>query len=86
MNLIYSEKQLLKEVRYLRITSSPNIRERYKLPSGKFQKLSEIELRAQIQNSLAPTPNEVHDLDELFLSLQDCLKFLLYIFNISLVY
>ena len=69
------EKQIMLEIRYLRITTCPNIRERFKLPSGKFQKLSQEELKAQIVNSLKPKPSEKNDLDQLFANLEECLKF-----------
>ena len=69
------EKQIMLEIRYLRITTCPNIRERFKLPSGKFQKLSQEELKAQIVNSLKPKPSEKNDLDQLFANLEGCLKF-----------
>lgn len=41
--------QILNEIWYLRATIAPNIRERFKLPSGKFQKLSLAEMKNQIK-------------------------------------
>ena len=41
--------QILNEIWYLRATIAPNIRERFKLPSGKFQKLSLADMKNQIK-------------------------------------
>ena len=65
-----SEKELILEVRYLRATIAPNIRERFKLPTGKFQKLTESELKVQIKNVLRPTIGNMEDLDNLFMNIE----------------
>lgn len=82
------KQEILNEVTYLRATVAPNIREKYKLLSGKFQKLSIDKLKAQICNVLCPTSKCVNNLDDLLLNLEVCikifyfyLKLVLFIFN-----
>ena len=65
------EPQLLLEVRYLRSTIAPNIRERVKVDK-KFRKLSMAELKSEILKVIKPE-SDVTSLDSLFLSLfPDC--------------
>ena len=62
-----SEAQLVLEVRYLRATIAPNIRERVKVDK-KFRKLSKSELINEILKLIKPE-SDVKSLDSLFLSL-----------------
>ena len=67
----FSEPQLLLEVRYLRSTIAPNIRERVKVDK-KFRKLCQAELKSEILKVIKPE-SDVTSLDSLFLSLfPDC--------------
>ena len=60
------ESQLLNEVRYLRQTVAPNIREKRKV-DGKFVKYSKEELISQIQNVLKPETEVDENVDSLLL-------------------
>ena len=62
-----SEKELLSEVRYLRQTVAPNIREKRKIGS-KFVRFSLEELKNQILNVLKPENEYVEDIDQLLLT------------------
>ena len=69
-----TEKDILKEVRYIRATVNPNIRERYKMTNGKFCKLSKAELIQQVRMSISPSvgSGSKKDLSHLFNDLQGC--------------
>ena len=62
-----NEKQLLSEVRYLRATVAPNIREKRK-EGNKFVKFSKEQLIFQIRNSIKPMSDGVHDVEGLLSS------------------
>ena len=84
-----TEKDILKEVRYIRATVNPNIRERYKMTNGKFCKLSKAELIQQVRMSISPSvgSGSKKDLSHLFNDLQGCkidLKILLVILKFNL--
>ena len=57
--------QLLLEVRYLRATVAPNIREKRMLENGKFQTFSKAELLSQIKNALNPENDLISDVSTL---------------------
>ena len=61
-----TEKELLSEVRYLRQTLAPNIREKRKVGT-KFVKFSIEELKNQILNVLRPENDFIEDVDKLLL-------------------
>ena len=77
-----TEKQLILEIRYLRITVAPNIRERRKLRSGKFERMAIDELKNQIVNVLNPPVGNMKDLNNLFKNIEGCNK----IINIFISY
>ena len=58
------DKQILSEVRYLRSTVAPNIREKRKV-EGKFVNYTKLELIAQIKNVLKPENDVESDVDKL---------------------
>ena len=60
-----NESQLLSEVRYLRVTVSPNIREKRKTADGKFQIFTKEELKNQIKNTIQPIDDTSSDLSTL---------------------
>ena len=62
-----TEAQLISEVRYLRQTLAPNIREKRKV-GNKFEKFSREELKNQILNVLKPETDYVEDIDTLLLA------------------
>ena len=64
---VLSDDQLVTEVRYLRVTIAPNIREKIKVDK-KFRKLSNSELRNEILKVIRPEAN-VDSLDKLFLDI-----------------
>ena len=63
-----NEKELLSEVRYLRQTLAPNIREKRKVGT-KFVKFSTEELKNQILNVLKPENDFIEDVDKLLLDI-----------------
>ena len=67
-----SEKQLLLEISYLRLTVAPNIRQRRRvtLPSGKYtyEKLTIPELKTSIQNAVKPENDLRNDINQLLKS------------------
>ena len=67
-----SEKQLLLEISYLRLTVAPNIRQRRRvtLPSGKYtyEKLTIPELKISIQNAVKPENDLRNDINQLLKS------------------
>ena len=65
-----SEGELLSEVRYLRQTVAPNIREKRKV-GNKFEKFSIEELKSQVSNVLKPENDYVEDIDNLLLQLMN---------------
>ena len=65
-----SDKDILEEVRFLRMTVAPNIREKRKIDK-KFVKFSRQELISQIVNVLKPEDDLSKDIDELLLSSTD---------------
>lgn len=73
-----NQQQLVLEIRYLRASVAPNIRERFKLPSGKFQSLSPEDLKMQILNVLKPAVSKCQNLDAVFQDLQECFIFVFY--------
>ena len=77
-----TEKQLILEIRYLWITVAPNIRERRKLRSGKFERMAIDELKNQIVNVLNPPVGNMKDLNNLFKNIEGCNK----IINIFISY
>ena len=84
-----TEKEVLTEVRYIRATVNPSIRERYKMTNGKFCKLTKVELIQQVRMSLCPSVGSGYknDLSDLFHDLQGCkidLKIILVILKFSL--
>ena len=62
-----SEKDILEEVKLLRMTVAPNIREKRKV-GNKFVKFSKRELISQIENILKPEDDISADIDSLLLS------------------
>ena len=62
-----SDEEILKEVRFLRVTVAPNIREKRKV-DNKFVKFSRQELISQIENVLKPEDDLSKDVDELLLA------------------
>ena len=65
-----SDKDILEEVRFLRMTVAPNIREKRKIYK-KIVKFSRQELISQIVNILKPEDDLSKDIDELLLSSTD---------------
>ena len=59
-----NDKQILSEVKYLRLTVAPNIREKRKVEK-KFVKYSKKELIQQITNVLKPKSDDVSNVDVL---------------------
>ena len=62
-----SEKEILEEVKLLRMTVAPNIREKRKV-DNKFVKFTKEELISQIENVLKPEDDLSADIDSLLLS------------------
>ena len=60
-----TDKQLLAEIAYLRVTVAPDIRQKRKLPSGKFETFKNAELKSQIRNAIKPEKSDSVDLDSL---------------------
>ena len=60
-----ADKQLLAEIAYLRVTVAPDIRQKRKLPSGKFETFKNAELKSQIRNAIKPEKSDSVDLDSL---------------------
>ena len=58
------EDQLLKEVRYLRATVAPNIKEKRK-EGNKFVKFNKEQLIFQLRNSIKPTSDNDVDVENL---------------------
>ena len=67
-----SEKELLLEISYLRLTVAPNIRQRRRvtLPTGKYkyENLSILELKTSIQNAVKPESDLRNDINQLLKS------------------
>ena len=72
-----STKELILEVRYLRTTIGPNIKEKRRIRDSngkyKFEKFSDDELRMQIKSVLRPEVNAEQDLEQLNQILLDVL-------------
>jgi hypothetical protein len=60
----YISRKILREVRYIRKTIGPNIRERRKI-DGKFIKMTKVELINQIRYILKPSSDMNNDLNQL---------------------
>ena len=60
-----TDKQLLAEIAYLRVTIAPNIKQKRKLASGKFQTFKHDELKSQIRNVVKPEKFNSTDVDTL---------------------
>ena len=63
-------EEILREVRYLRQTVAPNIREKRKV-GNKFIKFSRDELVGQVLNVLKPENESVEDIEQLLLTVYD---------------
>ena len=64
INLL-TDKQLLAEIGYLRVTIAPEIRQKRKLPTGKFETFKHEELKSQIRNAIKPEKSISVDIDTL---------------------
>ena len=66
INLL-TDKQLLAEIAYLRVTIAPDIRQKRKLASGKFETFKHDELKSQIRNAIKPEKSMSADVDSLIM-------------------
>ena len=70
-----TDKQLLAEIAYLRVTVAPSIKQKRKLPSGKFETFKTSELISQIRTAIKPEKVDKVDMDSLVVeALADKLK------------
>ena len=60
-----TDKQLLAEIAYLRVTIAPDIRQKRKLANGKFETFKHEELISQIRNAVKPEKATSEDVDTL---------------------
>ena len=60
-----TDKQLIAEIAYLRVTIAPNIKQKRKLPSGKFETFKTAELKNQIRTAVKPEKNVTEDVSSL---------------------
>ena len=60
-----TDKQLISEIAYLRVTIAPDIRQKRKLPTGKFETFKTAELINQIRTAIKPEKVDTVDVDSL---------------------
>ena len=65
-----TEKQIIKEVRYIRVSYNASIRESLKV-NGKFEKLTRDQLIDQRRSILKPEGSQCKNLNDLFLNLKE---------------
>ena len=63
-----TDKQLLSEIGYLRATIAPDIKQKRKLPSGKFETFPRAELIGQIRNAIKPEKSDATDINRLVIT------------------
>ena len=56
---------ILSEIAYLRVTVAPEIKQKRKLPSGKFETFKTAELKSQIRTAIKPEKSELVNVDNL---------------------
>ena len=62
-----TEKQLIAEIGYLRATIAPEIKQKRKLPNGKFETFPRAELKSQIKNAIKPEKSDAVDVNGLIM-------------------
>ena len=60
-----TDKQLLSEIAYRRVTVVPEIKQKRKLPSGKFETFNTANLKSQISTAIKPEKSELVIFDNL---------------------